>query len=182
MPEPAPITSPVITEAGFTAALAAEQGGFRINITHIAVGDAGYDVPLQATGRTALTALTNERRRVEIQDAREVGDGQTDLSFIVDGAEDYAVREIGVFLDDGTLFAIASDPVQALLYKTSLSVAAVAVELVLSTVPIEAINIVSAGPSLNLLMTREIATISAFQMRLQLEQLRQRDAISNLQG
>lgn len=174
--------APVITEAGFNAALAAKTGGFAVDITHVAVGDAGYSVATNSLGRTTQAALSQERQRVAIQDAREVGGGQTDISFVVDGPGDYYVREVGFFLDDGTLFAVASHPTQALIWKSEISRAALALELVFAAVDPASIKIVSAGPPLQLLMTREIATLSTFAMRNALENLRLADRVRDITG
>ena len=174
--------TPVITEAGFAAALAAKSGGFAVDITHVAVGSSGYVVPTNGNGKATQAALFGERQRVEIQDAREVGNGQTDISFVVEGAGDYFIREVGFFLDDGTLFAIASHPTQGLIWKSSISRAAIALELVLEAVGPSSINIVSAGPPLQLLMTKEIATLSTFAMRNGLENLRLADRFREITG
>lgn len=174
--------TPVITEAGFAAALAAKNGGFAVDITHVAVGSSGYVVPTSANGKATQTALFGEQQRVAIQDARDVGNGQTDISFVVEGAGDYFIKEVGFFLDDGTLFAIASHPTQGLIWKSSISRAAIALELVLEAVDPSSINIVSAGPPLQLLMTKEIATLSTFAMRNGLENLRLADRVREITG
>lgn len=174
--------TPVITEAGFTAALAAKTGGFAVDITHVAVGSSGYAVQTNALGRATQTTLTQERQRVAIQDARDVGNGQTDISFVVEGAGDYYIKEVGFFMEDGTLFAVASHPTQALIWKSEISRAAIALELVLEAVDPDSINIVSDGPPLTLLMTREIATLSTFAMHNALENLRLADRIRDITG
>lgn len=174
--------TPVITEAGFAAALAAKTGGFAVDITHVAVGSSGYVVPTNANGKATQTALFGEQQRVAIQDAREVGNGQTDISFVVEGEGDYFIKEVGFFLDDGTLFAVASHPTQGLIWKSSISRAAIALELVLGAVDPSAINIVSAGPPLQLLMTKEIATLSTFAIRNGLENLRLADRVREITG
>ena len=174
--------TPVITEAGFAAALAAKTGGFAVDITHVAVGSSGYVVPTNANGKATQTALFGEQQRVAIQDAREVGNGQTDISFVVEGEGDYFIKEVGFFLDDGTLFAIASHPTQGLIWKSSISRAAIALELVLEAVDPSSINIVSVGPPLQLLMTKEIATLSTFAIRNGLENLRLADRVREITG
>lgn len=174
--------TPVITEAGFAAALAAKTGGFAVDITHVAVGSSGYVVPTSANGKATQSALFGEQQRVAIQDARDVGNGQTDISFVVEGAGDYFIKEVGFFLDDGTLFAIASHPTQGLIWKSSVSRAAIALELVLEAVDPSSINVVSSGPPLNLLMSKEIAILAAFQMTNALENLRQADQLKALTG
>lgn len=152
MPAPEIGFTPVVTAAGFAAALAAEVGGFAVDITHVAVGDNGYAVAVDGTGKATQTALVAEQDRVAIQDANEVGGGQTDIAFVIGGAGEYYIREIGFFLADGTLFAIASHPTQALMWKSAITQAAIALELVLEAVNPDSINIVSTGPPLQLLV------------------------------
>ncbi|MBB5515763.1 phage-related tail fiber protein [Rubricella aquisinus] len=176
------IFTPVVTEAGFNAALAAETGGFSVDVTHVAVGSSGYAVATNQVGRATQLGLVAEEQRVAIQDARDIGNGQTDISFVIDGPGSYYIREIGFFLADGTLFAVASDPVTALMWKSDVSRAAIALELVFEAVNSSAIQIVAAGPDLTLLMTREIATVSAIAMRNALENLRLADRIRTITG
>ncbi len=153
-----------------------------MDITHVAVGSSGYVVPTNGNGKATQTVLFGERQRVEIQDAREVGNGQTDISFVVEGAGDYFIKEVGFFLDDGTLFAIASHPTQGLIWKSSISRAAIALELVLEAVDPSSINIVAAGPPLQLLLTKEIAILSTIAARNAIENMRLSDRIHDITG
>jgi len=173
---------PIITHAGFQAAMDANAGGFSLDITHVAVGSSGYIVPTNASGKATQTALIGEQQRVAIQDARDVGNGQKDISFVVEGAGDYFIREVGFFLGDGTLFAIASHPTQGLIWKSSISRAAIALELIIEAVDPTSVNIVSVGPPLQLLMTNEIATLSTFAMKNGLENLRLADRVREISG
>lgn len=172
---------PVTTEAGMAASLAAKTGGFAVDITHIAVGSSGYVVPVSDIGLATQTELFGERERVSIQDAREVGEGQTDISFILDGPEDYYIKEVGFFLADGTLFSIASSPIRALMWKSSQSIGLIALELALVSVDPDTINIVSNGPPLELLMTAEIAALLTPIARLTLEGMLAKDKINALE-
>lgn len=174
--------TPLVTKAGFAAAMAASAGGFAVNITHVAVGSSGYVVQTNSSGKATQTALFGERQRVEVQDARDVGNGQTDISFVVEGPGDYFIKELGFYLEDGTLFAIASDPDQGLIWKSSLSRAAIALELVFEAVDPGSVTIVAAGPPLQLLMTKEIAVLSTFALRNGLENLRLADRLRDITG
>ncbi|TRD16969.1 phage tail protein [Palleronia caenipelagi] len=161
--------TPILTEAGFAAALAAVDGGFQVDITHVAVGAAGYTVAVNGAGRSAAVALQDERQRVAIQDAREVGGGQTDISFVLeDDGTSFYIREVGFYLADGTLFALASHPTQALMWKSDATRSALALELVLAGVDPAAVTIVATGPALNLLMTEEFARLLEGQAQLSL--------------
>jgi hypothetical protein len=155
--------TPIITAAGFAAALAAETGGFKVNITHVGAGSTGQTVAVNASGLATTTALATERDRVVKRSAIETAPGQTDLSFVIDSANEYYVREVGFFLADGTLFAIASHATTALMWKSAQTQALIAFELVLQAVNPAAVTIISAGPPLELLLTNERARLTALE-------------------
>lgn len=173
---------PIVTESGFLAAVDAKTAGFAVEIAEVAVGDAGYLVPVNAAGRATQEALIGERQRVSVQDVREVGDGQKDISFVLNGADEYLIKEVGFYLADGTLFAVTSHPTLALMWKTANTRAAIALELVFEAVEPGAVNIVSSGPPLTLLVTHELAVISNFCMRNALEGLRVADRLKQMTG
>lgn len=92
-----------ITDAGWAAWLAAEAGAASITISHVAFGDNGHAIDDEAT------ALVNERARVGAAGGQSIGPQQIHLTAIEDSALDYAIREIGLFLSTGELFAQWSD-------------------------------------------------------------------------
>lgn len=175
--------NPITTEAGHAARMAAVQGGFQVNITHIALGATGYEVAVNSsTGRATATALQDERDRVEVQDVRQVSDIQKDISFLLEPTTSYYIREIGFILDDGTLYAVASHPTIALDWASPTTRNLFALEYVMQDGDPASFNIVSSGPPLNLLFTREFAILSTFQMTNALENLRQADRIRDITG
>ena len=121
MSDPIETWNLILTEAGLEAALAAKRGGFAVDITHMVAGDAAYEVETGASGRTAQTELQNELQRVEISEAIERGNGQTSIAAVFDGPGDFYVREIGILLDDGTLYAVVSHRRQAMFWKSAIS-------------------------------------------------------------
>lgn len=174
------VFSPHVTEVGLKSLMGAIKSGISINITHIGVGDVGYDVVVSSTGKTSQIALKSERTRVKVQDVRYITPEQKNLSFVIEGSDWYYIREIGFYLDDGTLYAVASHPTQALSYQSANSKSLISLEFVIDVSMSKHIKIVASGADLNLLMTREVATLSAFQMRVQLKQLQQEEEILNL--
>jgi hypothetical protein len=94
---------PVITDAGLQACFNATNDGLKCEITHIALGDATY------TPTSDMTALVNERQRVPVSDGNQVSPQQICVSGLVDGEDEYWVKEVGFILDDGTLLAVWSD-------------------------------------------------------------------------
>lgn len=176
------IFTPITTAAGHAARMAAVAGGFAVDITEIGLGSQGYDVVVDSAGRATATGMVSQKDRVEIQDVQMVSENQKDLSFVVEPSEEYYIREIGFFLADGTLYAIASHPTLALDWASPSTLNLFALEFVVEDGDAESINVVSSGPPLNLLMTKEIATLSTFSILNGLENLRLADRIREITG
>ena len=151
MSDPIETWNLILTEAGLEAALAAKRGGFAVDITHMAAGDAAYEIETGASGRTAQTALQNELQRVEISEAIERGNGQTSIAAVFDGPGDFYVREIGIYLDDGTLYAVVSHPRQAMFWKSAISTGYVTVDLVLGAADPENVRVIAGGAPIQLI-------------------------------
>ncbi len=151
MTDPIETWNLILTEAGLEAALAAKRGGFAVDITHMAAGDAAYEIETEASGRTAQTELQNELQRVEISEAIERGNGQTSIAAVFDGPGDFYVREIGILLDDGTLYAVVSHPRQAMFWKSAISTGYVTVDLVLGAADPENVRVIAGGAPIQLI-------------------------------
>ncbi|PKR55058.1 phage tail-collar fiber domain-containing protein [Thalassospira marina] len=105
--------SPVLTSAGLAAVAAAHGQGLQAKITHIALGDGGYavrdatDAPLAAA--QARTDMQSEQVRVTVYAGAIPGPQQIVVEARIDaGKPNFWVKEVGFFLEDGTLFAIWS--------------------------------------------------------------------------
>lgn len=98
-----------LTDAGMAAVAAAHGQGLAAKITHVAVGDSGH-IP-----SAAATALVSEKARVALTAGGALGANQVLLQglFPAGGAE-FFIREMGYFLEDGTLLGVWSDPVTPL--------------------------------------------------------------------
>ena len=88
----------VITQAGLNAAVSADSSGIKITVTHIGAGTAGY------TPTRNRTALSQEVVRVPVAGGQKVSDTQWHLTAEFTSHE-FAAREVGFYLEDGTLFA-----------------------------------------------------------------------------
>ncbi len=163
-----PDLRPTFTNAGLAAALSADEQGVAARITHLALGDAAYTVPVDGTGATAMVALQNERERVEITGSVKLSDTLLDVQAIADSAAAYWVREIGLYLSDGTLFAIWSSAVQPLGYKTADAPMIVSFELSLTALPANAVTVAGSGAPLELYNARELSVIATTISRLHL--------------
>lgn len=105
--------SPVLTSAGLAAVAAAHGQGMQVKITHVAVGNGGFDVrdgddyPLPDA--LAKTELDAEQVRVNVYAGAVTGPQQIVVEARIDaGAPNFWVKEVGFFLEDGTLFAVWS--------------------------------------------------------------------------
>lgn len=104
---------PILTNAGLTALQNSDATGIAAKITHIALGDIG------ATPIPSVQALQNERLRVACFSGGITGNRQITLTAnVAAGTPEFFVKEIGFFLEDGTLFAFWSHPEQALGYRS----------------------------------------------------------------
>lgn len=94
-----------VTDAGFRALVNPTNTGTRaVSLTHIGLSAARFDaVP-------GLTALPGEFKRLTTFGGAAVAKDTLHLSIRDDGPEAYSIRAFGLYLDDGTLFAVYSHP------------------------------------------------------------------------
>ena len=98
----------IITNAGLLKNAAANApGGSLVNLTHLAVGDASYNPAGTAT------ALQNERYRTTLTNVVIDADNPNQLvveAVINETVGPFYIREVGIFDEDGDLFAIGKYP------------------------------------------------------------------------
>ncbi len=146
----------LITVQGMQAAL--QHDGIALKITHVSVGDSGYTLATSSDDLINQATLHNERARTIIASAKETSAGW-DVSAIFD--EDNIqtwVKEIGLHLEDGTLFAVWANT-QALAWKAKNIDLVIAGNFVLNALPAGSVQIVS-GLDYNLSVTEVIALLS----------------------
>ncbi|MEL8055044.1 MAG: phage tail protein [Pseudomonadota bacterium] len=151
---------PVLTNAGLAAAVNASSNGLQITVTEVALGNYGYSVDVNAAGRAIQTELRNEIQRVELQSATNIDSYSVELGFIAEGTPNFWVREFGFYLDDGTLFAVWSDPNNALAFKSEDNPLIVGFELSLTALPPGTVAFEANGPPLELLNTGQLAVVT----------------------
>jgi len=139
-----------ITQAGMQAALNAQQNGMKISIASVGVGDRAY------TPSDNLTKLYNEQERVPILSS-EVNTDEKSITVhaILQSNKQYWIREVGFYLNDGTLFAVWSDPNYIFGYKNDISQFLIGFKMKITTVPISSIQIINQGVDLNLFYAEE---------------------------
>ena len=135
--------TPVITEQGKDALFAAMTADEAVRVTDIALGDVGW--PATA----AATTLQHECQRVPITGSRQLQDRQQHLTTIVQGEASYWVRELGVYLADGTLLAVWSDEQHTLAWKAANVDLILAFDIALTDLPTDKL-VIEATDSLNL--------------------------------
>lgn len=168
---------PVITAAGLRAAQNASQSGLSIVISEIGFGSTGW------TPTASATALRNERERAPVSGGRnDLGPYTTHVTGIADGASEYWVREIGFYLEDGTLLAIWSQPDQPLGYKSAAVPFLGAFDLVLESLPADSVTINVGDTNLNIVYAPEFATLAAAIGQLGETSANQYDELRRLRG
>ena len=96
-----------MTNAGLAAVAAAAQAGEQVQITHLAMGDGGGT---EYAPDSAQTSLKNERWRGAVASYTRDGNRFTVTAYMPAETEAFVVRELALFLSDGTCFAVANAP------------------------------------------------------------------------
>lgn len=142
---------PVITRVGLATLARLDGTGLQAQISHIAVGR-GVNVAGNFIGyqpAKGATALYNEATRVPIISGSRLDPGgfrvMAEVPRTATPAE-YAIREVGFFLSDGTLFALWSDPALVLAFKTTLADIALSLDLYLEQVPTDRLTLTVLDP------------------------------------
>ena len=130
---------PIITTVGLQAILNASNDGWQAKLTHIALGDVGWQPDATAT------QLQQERQRIPISNGSRLQSSQLHITAVENGDQNYWVREIGLFLADGTLLAVWSDAEQALAWKSADVDLLLAFDLLLTALPVDSVVIDGSG-------------------------------------
>ncbi|WED29882.1 phage tail protein [Vibrio sp. DW001] len=141
----------IITDAGIQASIQAGEMGVSYKITHISIGSEGY------TPTQDQTTLQNEILRKPITRGAIIGLGQLHFETVWDGDEEFDGKELGYWLEDGTLFAVDSRDGAVITFKRKDTVVTEACELNLAASSIDNITIELLGTPY---ATEEIAGIA----------------------
>ena len=118
--------SVVVTSAGLAALLNAEQNGtLPVKIAKFGLGTGNY------TPTADKTALQSKFKEITALSGGAVGDNVIHVTMTDASADAYTANEVGVYLEDGTLFALSSQPVGSILQKADGSQALLSLDLVL---------------------------------------------------
>ncbi|MDE1463353.1 phage tail protein [Spartinivicinus poritis] len=148
------ILTPVITDQGLQAVFNADNNGLAAKITKVSLGTAGY------TPKPNQTRLKEVKNTIGIASGRKVGKHQLHLNILEDSDKSYWVKEVGFYLEDGTLFAVYSHPTKALAYKSPEVDLLLAFDLALTALPANKVTIKDQGVDLNILIAPELAKMA----------------------
>lgn len=160
-----------ITRAGMRALFNAQSNGLDLKLTHIAIGRAGaYFGPAGGAGGYVPTgleaALQTEFARAEIGGGDYLGDYEIVISALIDGAAQSWVHEVGIFADDGTLFAVWSEVNNPLAYKSPNQTFLVSLTLAVTEIPPDSLTIIVGAPNVNLTIVNPLAQTQIAIMRI----------------
>ena len=153
---------PLITAAGLAAARDAKNGGFKVNLTHVAIGDGagvGYGV-----GRDQ-TALRRELVRAAFGGGQETGPNTVALSAIIGPGDSFPIREVGFFAGN-TLFAVWSDNVE-LADRPSRASLVLGLALTLIGVPPNTVSVSLSGLNLSIMLASPLTNFALAITQLQ---------------
>ena len=148
----------ILTSLGKKKAFEADTNGIKINISHIAIGDGAY-LPSED-----MTSLVSQKMKVPIlskQDFPENYQVTLNAKFGIN-EESFYIKEYGIFLDDGTLFAVWSEenPLEPN-FKNKANVLLQPISLnLLDVVNPDVVNIIDEGYDLSLNFNEEFDEIN----------------------
>nr|WP_238937506.1 phage tail protein [Pseudoalteromonas sp. S16_S37] len=165
------ILRPTITTAGLEAVFNSDKNGFQAKINKIGLGTGNY------TPDQSRSALQAEVHRISVASGEDKGNAQIHMSVIDDTDHNFWVNEVGFYLEDGTLFAVYSNPDKPIAYKSAEVDLLLAFDLVLTGVPADSITVIDQGVNLNILIAPELAKLGAAQIGNMVRHLKQKFAL-----
>ncbi|GLO24188.1 phage tail protein [Pseudomonas putida] len=164
---------PVITKAGLAAILTATKTGLSAEISHIALGSQAY------TPSADQKTLRNEIARFPISSGEKLSGTLLHLTTVADGTTGYWVKEVGIFLKDGTLLAVWSHLTEALAYKAANIDLLLAYDLSLAALPADSVTIVSTAAGFNLTLAEPLAALATSLIAEQVRGMELRDRVAS---
>jgi hypothetical protein len=125
----------ILTNAGKAAIVAANNTGTNpVTINRVGVGSASW------TPTATATALNTEIKKISAIGGAAVADDTIHVTASDTSSDVYTVREIGLFLTDGTLLAVYSQSA-AIITKGAETVALIAADLVITGLPAGSVTV-----------------------------------------
>ncbi|HDS1728160.1 TPA: phage tail protein [Pseudomonas putida] len=165
---------PLITKAGLAAIWNATSTGVQAEIAYIGLGSQGY------TPTVDQKALRAQVVKYPISGGEKLSSSLIHLTALADDDKAFWVREVGIYLADGTLFAVWSSPDTPLTYKAAGTELLMAYDLSLEALPADSVTIVSTATGLNLTMAAPLAAQASALLADMMRGVRQDDQLDAL--
>lgn len=171
MANPTPLLA-TLTSVGLAKVMAASNTGLSCQISHIALG-AGQPSPAPGYAPSgSQTTLFSEFLRAPVAGGERVDATTILVQALFDPVAPSWAHEIGVYLSDGTLFAVHSSTAGPLTYVQAGQQIVYALALGVSALPIDSVTWNASGPSVNITLAEPLANLAAAIAALQAEALR----------
>ncbi|MFT4924620.1 MAG: hypothetical protein ACI8WB_000703 [Phenylobacterium sp.] len=162
------------TDVGLNLLVTAKGQGFQESVTHMAFGDG------TAVASRTMTALSGLKEKVSIADYQ--GDGANlRMAAVFDGALEYAIREIGIYIGDTLLGVYSADPGTILGYRTPDVKVMQWVSLNIAALPTDSLIVTLGDENLNLVIDQEFAQLVTVQLNTMSRQLDQEFRLNDLE-
>jgi len=148
----------VITRQGLEECISAKSKGINLNLKWVSAGDNAY-IP-----NPEQTELGNELQRVEFGEYKDQGNNQLQAVAKFSGPLEYPVKELGFWLETGTLLGVISKPGTTLNYKAKNGHCIQPFTLDLSSLPSDTVNVVVGIENLNILIDEEFIKMAIAQI------------------
>lgn len=162
---------PLITKAGLAAIWNATSTGLQAEIAYIGLGSQGY------TPTVDQKTLRAQVVKYPIAGGEKLSSSLIHLTALADDDKAFWVREIGIYLADGTLFAVWSSPDTPLTYKAAGTEILMAYDLSLEALPADSVTIVSTAAGLNLTLAGPLVAMATALISSQLRDVQQQDRL-----
>ncbi|NGZ17564.1 phage tail protein [Vibrio aestuarianus] len=139
-----------ITKKGLEECISAKEKGIKAWLKWISVGDRAY------TPNENQTQLNNETQREEISEYKNTGPTSLQCTAKFSGDKEYPIREIGFWLESGTLFGVISAPDTTLNYKAANAHVIQPFTINLSALPTDSLEVVVGVENLNIIIDTEM--------------------------
>lgn len=148
-----------ITSSGVTKVFGASTSALSVHITHMAYGSGINGQGYNPTGQEV--ALKSEFVRFPIGSGDRI-DSVLFLQGVLQAPHNQSgwVSEIGLFLDDGTLFAVYSENGAVITYVGQNDNIAQAISLGLEGLPSDAVSWTASGPTVNLFLGEPLTNMA----------------------
>lgn len=166
----------VITKKGLDEVINAKAQGVAINLKWVSAGDRAY------TPNENQTTLVNEIQRVEFGEYKKLDTNQIQAVAKFSGEDEYAIRELGFWLESGTLFGVISAADTTLNYKAANGHAIQPITLNLSALPTDSVSVVVGTENLNILIDDDFAKMATAQINTMHRQVIQEFRIIDLES